>query len=88
MPDDTSVSVREFRANLPGLLRKVRHGESIVVTSRGQVVARVVPPGPLPDAPRPFGLLKGMIEIAPDFDEMPDDLIAAMEGNAGPMVSA
>jgi prevent-host-death family protein len=88
MTDDTSVSVREFRANLPGLLRKVRQGESIVVTSHGQVVARVVPPGPMPDAPRPFGLLKGMIEMAPDFDEMPDDLIAAMEGSVGPVTSA
>ena len=88
MTDDTIVSVREFRANLPGFLRKVRHGESIVVTSHGQVVARVIPPGPVPDAPRPFGLLKGMIEMAPDFDEMPDDLIAAMEGDAGSMVPA
>lgn len=88
MPDVMSVSVREFRANLPGLLRKVRHGESIVVTSRGQVVARVVPPGPLPDAPRPFGLLKGMIEIAPDFDETPDDLVTPMEGSVGPAALA
>jgi hypothetical protein len=40
-----------------------------------------VPPGPGPGTPTPFGLLKDMIEMAPDFDATPDDLIAAMEGD-------
>jgi hypothetical protein len=33
-----------------------------------------------PNSRRPLGLLKGKIWMAEDFDEMPDDLIALMEG--------
>jgi hypothetical protein len=33
-----------------------------------------------PTSRRPMGLLKGKIWIAEDFDEMPEDLIALMEG--------
>lgn len=80
---DTTVSVREFRANLPALLRQARQGASFVVTSRGQPVARIMPPGPPARERRPFGLLKGQIVMAPDFDETPADLIAEMEGTAG-----
>lgn len=35
---------------------------------------------PLDYPSRMFGVLKGKIEIPDDFDELPDDIIAAMEG--------
>ncbi|MCZ7562514.1 MAG: type II toxin-antitoxin system prevent-host-death family antitoxin [Burkholderiales bacterium] len=40
------VNVTELRQNLPGYLAKVRRGERIKVTSRGRVVAELVPPAP------------------------------------------
>jgi len=43
------VNVTELRQNLPGYLAKVRRGERIKVTSRGRVVAELVPPAPSPD---------------------------------------
>jgi prevent-host-death family protein len=89
MPTDqgqapAEVSVREFRENLAGFLRKARQGERFVVTSHGEPVAQLGPPTPPPMQPRPFGLLRGQIRMAPDFDQTPADLIAEMEGDASP----
>lgn len=39
------VSVTTFRNHIPGYLGKVRRGENIVLTSRGKVIARLLPPG-------------------------------------------
>jgi prevent-host-death family protein len=44
------VNVTELRQNLPGYLAKVRRGERIKVTSRGQVVAELAPAAPSPAA--------------------------------------
>ena len=78
MPTITTVNFRDLRQNLAGYLRQARQGEEIVVTSRGQVVARIVPPAEVPR--RPIGLLKGQIRMADDFDDTPADVIDAMEG--------
>jgi len=40
----SEVNVTELRQNLPAYLAKVRRGQRIKVTSRGQVVAEIVPP--------------------------------------------
>jgi|GEM_PF-5886028 len=39
-----SIGVSELRTNLSGFLEQVQAGEIIVITSRGQEVARLVPP--------------------------------------------
>ena len=39
----TEVPVTEFRRNLPAYLRRVRGGEELLLTSRGEVVARLTP---------------------------------------------
>lgn len=38
------VKVTELRQNLPAYLDKVRRGQRIKVTSRGRVIAEIVPP--------------------------------------------
>jgi prevent-host-death family protein len=38
------VNVTELRQNLPAYLAKVRRGQRIKVTSRGKVIAEIVPP--------------------------------------------
>jgi prevent-host-death family protein len=40
----TRVSISELRANLLAYLKRVSRGESIEVSSRGQVLATLVPP--------------------------------------------
>jgi prevent-host-death family protein len=79
---ETPVNFREFRKNLAGYLRRARQGSHFVVTSRGEEVARIMPPVAKADQKRQLiGMFRGQFEIAPDFDEMPADLIAAMEGD-------
>ena len=74
------VGVREFRGNFSGFMRQVRHGASFIVTSRDDVVAIIQPPqGPLPPRRQP-GTLRGKIQMSADFDLLPPDVLAAMEG--------
>ena len=39
-----SAGIREVRQNLSALLREVRKGREIVITDRGEPVARLTPP--------------------------------------------
>lgn len=78
MGQTKSVQVREFRENLARFLREAERGEEIVIMTRDKPVARLIPPGPL--APRLFGLMRGKIKMAPDFDVTPQEIIDAMEG--------
>jgi prevent-host-death family protein len=38
-----AINITEFRKHLPAYLKRVRSGEELRVTSRGQVIARIVP---------------------------------------------
>ena len=40
------VNVKEVRANLADYVARAERGEEIVITRKGQVVARLVPPKP------------------------------------------
>jgi prevent-host-death family protein len=79
-----SVNVRELREHLADYLGRVRAGETLVVLSHGEAVARLVPIEP--KAPRAglYGALKGQIWIAPDFDDDDPDTIAAAEADLNP----
>jgi len=52
-----SVGVRDLKNRLSEYLRRVRSGESVLVTDRGEVVAELLPPGQLKADPTiPAGL--------------------------------
>jgi prevent-host-death family protein len=76
-----SVNFREFRKNLAGYLRQARQGGEIIVTSRGEEVARLVPPAQGERKRRQLGTLAGRIWIADDFDETPPEVLAAIDGD-------
>jgi antitoxin (DNA-binding transcriptional repressor) of toxin-antitoxin stability system len=85
-PQDKSsqrVGVREFRGNLTGFLRQARQGRSFLVMSHDQVLAEVGPPPHAVLPRRRPGALRGKIRIAPDFDALPPDILAAMEADEG-----
>ena len=72
------IGVREFRGNMTGFLRQARNGASFLITSHDEVVAELHPPSiPLQPYRQPGGL---QIWMAPDFDDLPDDVLAEMEG--------
>jgi antitoxin (DNA-binding transcriptional repressor) of toxin-antitoxin stability system len=77
------VGVREFRGKLTGFLRQARQGRTFLVMSHDQVLAEVGPSRQPERPPRRPGALRGKIRIAPDFDRLPADVLAAMEGEEG-----
>jgi antitoxin (DNA-binding transcriptional repressor) of toxin-antitoxin stability system len=74
------VGVREFRGNLSGFLRLARQGSSFLVMSHDQVLAEVRPPPRAEQPRRRPGALRGKIRMTPDFDTLPPDVLAAMDG--------
>jgi prevent-host-death family protein len=75
------IGVREFRGNFSGFMRQVRHGASFIVTSRDEAVAIIQPPRTPARPPRQPGGLRGKIHMTPDFDTLPPEILASMEGN-------
>jgi prevent-host-death family protein len=63
------VGVRELRLNASRLLSRVERGESVEVTSRGRLVARIVPIRPA------GGLAQLLAEGAATAPEEPGDLL-------------
>ncbi len=80
-PPSQRVGIREFRGNFSAFMRQVRHGASFVVTSRDEAVAIIQPPQSLARPRRQPGRLRGEIHMAADFDVLPADILAAMEGS-------
>ena len=73
------INVYEAKTHLSQLLDRVANGEELVLGKAGKPIARLVPYRERRQ-PRTPGRLAGRIWIAPDFDETPEDLIAAFEG--------
>jgi prevent-host-death family protein len=61
-----TVTIRQARAYFLELIDSVKHGNEIVIAMDGKPVARLVPI--LPKRARRFGVLKGKVKIAKDFD--------------------
>lgn len=72
------VGIGEFRDNLAEFLRQVEHGASLVVTSHGRKVARVIPPAPT--GRRVPGALKGRIALDAGFEAVPAGFDLHTEG--------
>jgi prevent-host-death family protein len=71
-----SVGVHEAKTTLSRLLDAAESGEEVVITRRGTPVVRLQPVRSLPRKSL-FGLYAGQIEMADDFDELPDDIARA-----------
>ena len=77
-----TFNLYEAKTHLSRLVERAAAGEEIVIAKAGRPLARLVPlPGP-PEEPRQPGGWEGQVWIADDFDELPDDLLAAFEGEA------
>ncbi len=68
------VNIHEAKTQLSKLLARVSQGEEIVIARNGTPVARLVPVEPEPSQ-RPWGMFKGQIWMAPDFDETSQEII-------------
>jgi prevent-host-death family protein len=73
------INVEEAEVAFSQLLNRVSQGEEVTITKDGVEIARLVPVNQK-SLRRIPGSAKGLITIAPDFDEpLPGDILAAFE---------
>lgn len=73
-----SVGVHEAKTHLSRLLEEVAVGGEVVITRRGEAVARLAPMSP--PVPRRLGIDRGRFVVPDDFDRpLPDELLDAFE---------
>lgn len=75
------INVYDAKTHLSRLLDQVAQGEEIIIARAGEPLAKLVPYRE-DDRPRVPGSWRGRVRIAPDFDVLPADLMAAFEGEA------
>jgi prevent-host-death family protein len=73
------VNVYEAKTQLSRLIDRAVAGEDVVISRAGKPMVRLVPVASRP-ARRSPGSARGQIRIAPDFDELPDEVAAAFRG--------
>lgn len=77
-----TVNIHKAKTHLSRLLDEVSAGRELVIAKAGKPVAKLVPIGAAGPA-RKFGVLKGKIRIARDFDApLPEAMLDAFEGRS------
>ncbi|MBS1137300.1 MAG: prevent-host-death family protein [Proteobacteria bacterium] len=75
-----TVNIYEAKTHLSKLVDKAASGEDVIIGRSGKPVARLTALAP-GRHPIRFGLLKGKVKVADDFDApLPDAVVAAFEG--------
>ena len=69
------VNIHEAKTQLSRLLRRVEAGEEIIIGRAGQPVARLLPFTDRDLPLRPLGTWRGQVEIADDFDTLPEEIV-------------
>jgi prevent-host-death family protein len=75
------TNIAAAKASLSKLIEMATHGEDVVIAKAGKPVVRIVRYDADP-RPRQGGQWKGRVTIRDDFDELPGDILAVMEGRA------
>lgn len=75
-----TVNMHEAKTKLSRLVEQALAGEEIIIARAGTPLVKLVPVQ-RDTRPRRPGRCKGQIRLAPDFDQTPEDLMAAFEGN-------
>lgn len=72
------ATVHEAKTHLSRLLHEVEAGGTVVITRRGEPVAKLEPVAPVRKGPRVPGSMKGLISFDDRFfDPLPDDILEA-----------
>ena len=75
------LNIHDAKTHLSKYLAKLAKGETIVLCKRNTPIAEIRPLPAARSKPRPLGLGKGTVKIAPSFFEpLPDDLLDLFEG--------
>ncbi len=81
MPGKTArqVNIHEAKTHFSRLVDRAARGEEIVIAKAGKPVAKLVGYGQ-EGASRKPGAWRGRVRLAPDFDQLPSELMAAFRG--------
>ena len=69
-------NISEAKAELSALIAMVQQGDEVILAKSGKPVAKIVPFAGAARGRVP-GSMEGEIWMAPDFDELPDDMAEA-----------
>ena len=71
------TNISEAKAQLSALIEKVLAGQEVIIGQAGKPVVKLVRYERKVETRQP-GALKGKIKIAPDLDELPDDIAESL----------
>jgi prevent-host-death family protein len=75
------INIYDAKTHLSRLVDKASKGESFTIAKSGTPLARLVPLREVGHGKIKFGLMKGRIKFADDFDApMPDEMLEDFEG--------
>jgi prevent-host-death family protein len=74
MVDAVRIGLNEAKSQLSRLVDLAEGGEEIIIERSGRPVARLVALQRRRPRAEAFGVLRGQVELAKDFDELPADL--------------
>ncbi len=77
-----TVNIHEAKTQLSRLLSRVELGEEIIISNRGVPVAKLVPLARPTSRRQSLGCDRGLFTVPAGFNELPEDLLAAFEGEA------
>jgi prevent-host-death family protein len=72
--------MHEAKTKLSQLVERAEAGEEIVIARKGSPAARLVPIRDSSALGEARGAWRGRVRIADDFDQLPDEVAAAFEG--------
>ena len=78
------INIAEAKAHFSRYIESVERGETVTVCRRNVPVAEIRPLPRLLQNERPVGIDRGMKVPASFFEPLPDDLLAAFEGETDP----
>ncbi len=70
------ISIAQAKAKFSQVIRKAESGEPVIITRHGEPVVTLHAVQHRPNLPK-IGSMKGKIEIANDFDELPPEFMSA-----------
>ena len=68
------VGMHEAKSQLSRLVELAERGEEVIIQRSGRPVARLVSLQRRRPVAEAFGAMRGEIELAEDFDDLPDDI--------------
>ena len=81
------TDIHEAETHLSQLIERVIAGEEIIIGKAGKLIAKLIPYEQSYEPRQPGRSWQGKIRIADDFDELPEDLMAAFGVEANETVT-